>query len=76
MLDWAGAFKDDVIYAARMAEFFGMTRPTYIKARDKLIEAGFIYWTNKAASSYLHNEAGQFEFSDEWHTKKKRSEPP
>lgn len=83
---WAGPFSDKVTYAARMTEHFTdkkgkplkfMSRPAYFRARDELINAGFIFWANKPSSSNAKDEAAVFEFCDTWHSgKPHKTEPP
>ena len=76
MKQWANCgFNDEVTYSAKMAEYIGMTKPTYYRARDELITEGFICWVNKPVSSCLRNEAAQFEFVNTWHTGKQRDPP-
>ena len=73
---WAGPFVDTVKFAATMAKPF-MSHTAYFRARDELIEAGFIFWANKPASSSAKDEAAIFEFSSRWHDgKPHRTEPP
>ena len=68
--------RDSVQYAASLTKSF-MAHTTFARARDELIAAGFIYWRNKPVSSNAKDEAGIFEFSSSWHTKKPHcSEPP
>ena len=73
MKAWAHG-RESVTYAATMAGAF-MAKPAYYRARDELINAGFIYWVNKAAASCQKNETSIFEFVDTWHTGNRRSEP-
>ena len=66
-----------VVYSASMASAY-MSKPTYFKARDELVESGFLEWINKPSSAKESRESYQpaeFEFSAIWHTKKRKSEP-
>jgi len=64
---WA-AGQDTVTFSASMAQEV-MTRPTFIKARDELVESGFISYINQPTAKHK-KETGQYEFSSRWLIKK------
>jgi broad specificity phosphatase PhoE len=76
MRNHAGAFSDTTTYSTNTAtRSTETTKPImsahmYRKARDELIEAGFICWVNKSLSKYSNHAPAEFEFIDEWHTGK------
>ncbi len=55
---------NDIEFSASMSEQF-MTKPTYIKARDELVKAGFIDYINSHCARDKHKTA-KYEFSDRW----------
>lgn len=72
MKDWAEFQKDTFQYSAKLAELF-MSQPTFRKARDELVQAGFIYWLNRPKTKGYKgekgekNEAGKYQFISTWH---------
>ena len=56
--------RDTVIYSVSMAKDF-VSKPTFIKARDELIDKGFLEYTNKHRARDMR-EAAEYEFSSRW----------
>lgn len=65
--------QDTVQYAASMTRDI-MDSKTHRKARDELVEKGFIDYTNGHRAKYLR-ETAEYEFSSRWHSYKPRQPP-
>ena len=63
MKGWAVS-RDTVTYSASMASSF-MSNKTFIRARNELVEKGFIEHTN-AHLTKAKNQAGMYKFSTRW----------
>jgi len=56
--------QDTIKYAASMAKDF-MSSKTFIKARNELVDKGFIDWPNRHRSQDK-GEVAEYEFSSRW----------
>jgi hypothetical protein len=63
---WAGG-QQEFKYAASLAERF-MTKPTFIKCKRELADAGFIDEVNKNGAQYKR-EVALIKLSDKWRNK-------
>ena len=58
--------KEEFEFSASLASMFGMDGKTFRRARDNLVEFGFIDYLNKLTAKYKR-ETGKYRFSNKWY---------
>ena len=64
MKQWARG-RDEFEFSTTLAAKIGLSAKSFYRARDELIEKGFIVFENQTGAKYKH-ETCHFSFSDRW----------